>query len=173
MAAEAVLTDRAACEASKTLHPTSCTEVDENEVTKVRDVHGDRISEFVANGGDEEEIIRILLAMQHNGFSSGLYTELAIFNHSCDPNVIKFSTESSKSGASECWTTRPVAAGEELTIHYCAPGEATRATTQAYLKAQHNFECKCTVCESPVEEDASVAQSFEKWLDEVHHISCP
>jgi len=110
----------------------------------------------------------VLLALQHNGFSSGLYTQLSIFNHSCDPNTIKFSAKCSAGGArmSECWTTRPVQEGEELTIDYCPT--STQLESRIYLHAQHGFVCACPVCQavdSEAEEgQAGCIEAYEDWI---------
>ena len=121
-AAAAVLENPAALEASTTLHPLSLDDAQEGEADAMRKEHGERMVALLDKGepkSTESELVLLLLRLHHNGFASGLYTRLSIFNHSCDPNVIKFSTTSSTAGASECWTTKPVGAGEVLRARFC------------------------------------------------------
>jgi len=147
-AAALLILDGPGLEASRSLHPACQAEALPAEVVAVRELHQSRLQHHVDGGGDDEEVVRVLLALQHNGFSSGLYTQLSIFNHSCDPNTIKFSAKCSAGGArmSECWTTRPVQEGEELTIDYCPT--STQLESRIYLHAQHGFVCACPVCQA-------------------------
>jgi hypothetical protein len=48
---------------------------------------------------DVVTLLRLVMVVHCNGFASGLYLHLAIVNHSCRPNCIKF-TPPSASGAS-------------------------------------------------------------------------
>ena len=145
-----VLSDEEAFRASNSLHPKELADAEEDEIESMRSIHQARIEALLVNHieWNAEEVIRLLLALQHNGFASGLYTRLSIFNHSCKPNVIKFDTKTNTAGASECWTIRAVKAGEELCIHYCAPGDTTVKKTQNYLLEQHRFKCGCQVTPS-------------------------
>lgn len=92
-----------------------------------------------------EEIVRIALTLQHNGFSSGLYEKQCMFNHSCAPNCIKL-TPPGKHSPSEIWTTRPILAGDELVICYYNPVESSSSTVRSYLRSNHRFACKCSTC---------------------------
>lgn len=83
------------------------------------------------NRASEVDCARLLvaLALQHNGFGSGLYLQLAMVNHTCyAPNCIKTSPTGATAWASELWTIRDVRAGEQLFISYAQPlEELTRA----------------------------------------------
>ena len=121
-AAMVVLGNPPALHASTALHPLSLDTAEEGEADAMLEQHGPRMAalfEAQSECCSEQELVLLLLRLHHNGFASGLYTRLSIFNHSCEPNVIKFSTASSTVGASECWTTRPVKAGEATTLTLC------------------------------------------------------
>jgi hypothetical protein len=89
----------------------------------------------------ENDIYRMLLTLQYNGFDSGLYLHFCIFNHSEDPNCIKFRPANNKSRYSEARTTRFVRKGEALTIHYIEnPREVCHVTRRRILWEQHRFD---------------------------------
>lgn len=96
----------------------------------------------------ENELIRIGLVLQHNGFASGLYSELSMVNHSCDPNCIKFTPTASSFWSSEIWTIRSVKKGEELTICYVEPFETSPIRTREFLQMHHRFACHCSLCKT-------------------------
>lgn len=95
---------------------------------------------------------------------SGLYGDLCMINHSCRPNCIKFEPRPGSRGASEVWTTCPVAKGEELTICYIVPQETCTINAQEYLFGQHGFHCDCIICR------ASVALNNEEYTRKVKEI---
>lgn len=69
----------------------------------------------------------------------------SFFNHSCVPNTAGVSNVDMMGATVRFVTTRPVAAGEELTIAYChtdVPLEARRTT----LEVQYGFTCACPKC---------------------------
>lgn len=82
------------------------------------------------------DLIRILLALRYNGFQSGVYLHLAMINHSCYPNSVKFVPSRNYS---EVRTTQHVKAGEPLTISYL-PRISSFHTRQCDLWEQHMFE---------------------------------
>jgi hypothetical protein len=95
----------------------------------------------------ENDIYRMLLTMQYNGFDSGLYLHFCIFNHSEDPNCIKFRptdnnlVKETKFRYSEARTTRFVRKGDALTIHYIEnPREVCHITRRRILWEQHRFD---------------------------------
>ena len=100
-------------------------------------------------GVDRNEIIRLVLVLQHNGFESGLYRYLTILNHSCRPNCIKYAPSSSSFGASEIWTTEWVKKGDELFICYVEPNGQNPVSVRSYLWKNHRFECNCRRCLQP------------------------
>ena len=95
---------------------------------------------------DERDIKRLLLALRYNGFESGLYLHFAMFNHSEDPNCIKFRPAEDGGGGtarqySEARTTRHVRKGDALTISYLEnPREVCHATRRKVLWDQHRFD---------------------------------
>jgi len=84
---------------TKQLHPRTVDDMDVNEkdeLNRMIDNHehyGPTYLQYLSSTSaiDVEEIIRIGLVLQHNGFQSGLYSQQSLFNHSCDPNCIKLS----------------------------------------------------------------------------------
>lgn len=97
---------------------------------------------------DDTTRLRLALALQHNGFSSGLYVEHAMLNHSCDaPNCIRVSPSGATAFAGELWTTRAVTCGEQLLITYPQPREEqTSSALAAYLWQHHRFVCAAGTC---------------------------
>lgn len=154
---------------SKELHPQQLGDVDAEEVRKVEEMiaQGQVPAGILANlSVSREEMIRIYLTLQHNGFQSGLYHQLCLINHSCQPNCIKFEPRAGSRGASEVWTTKDVAAGEELTICYLHPMESSWQYAQDYLQTQHGFVCKCTRCQG-IGEEAVAGVQKDRDLEEV------
>jgi len=94
----------------------------------------------------ENDIYRMLLTLQYNGFDSGLYLHFCIFNHSEDPNCIKFRPtddlmDGTKSRYSEARTTRFVRKGDALTLHYIEnPREVSHVKRRRILWEQHRFD---------------------------------
>ena len=97
---------------------------------------------------DKIDVMRLLLALRYNGFTSGVYLHYAIFNHSDDnPNCIKFLPQTTDTPStsetqtySEVWTTQHVRKGQELTLHYLNPREVSHATRRWHLWDQHRFD---------------------------------
>jgi hypothetical protein len=89
------------------------------------------------------DIERIVLALRYNGLESGVYCHVAMLNHKCQPNCVKFLPDSEESdsppGCSEVRTTRPVQAGESLTISYM-PTIVSHASRRRHLWEQHRFD---------------------------------
>lgn len=82
------------------------------------------------------DLVRILLALRYNGFESGVYLYLAMLNHDSYPNCVKFAATKTYS---EVRTTRPVRAGEALTISYL-PALMSHASRRQHLWDQHLFD---------------------------------
>jgi hypothetical protein len=116
---------------------------------------------------DTNEILRVSLVLQHNGFSSGLYQLLCMINHSCEPNCVKFSPVRPNGWqcASEIWTSRDILAGEELTICYCASPEMTHTSRQEYLSAHHGFSCRCPRCVVSEQDEDGSSASYAMEID--------
>lgn len=108
----------------------------------------DRLSDYVqlardlnltCRNGSElvgQDIVRLLLALRYNGLESGVYKHVAMLNHDCHPNCVKFMPTS---GYSEVRTTRRVQPGESLTISYL-PRIVSHATRRRLLWEQHRFD---------------------------------
>jgi hypothetical protein len=139
-----------ALECSRVLYPQTAAECKLDECAEVRRLFetydaADLAKLAVAAGVSDVEVVRIALVLQHNGFNSGLYEKQCMFNHSCEPNCIKL-IPPGKHSASEIWTTRPVAANEELVICYYSPVESASQTIRQYLQVNHRFSCTCPKC---------------------------
>lgn len=90
------------------------------------------------NGSElsSRDILRLLLVLRYNGLESGVYRHVAMLNHDCRPNCVKFMPTS---GYSEVRTTRRVEMGESLTISYL-PRIVGHATRRRLLWDQHRFD---------------------------------
>ena len=146
---ETLCQDEKAVTATKSLHPQSLSDSEGGSIEAAKERIGTERLDAISKASDLDanEIIRIYLTLEHNGFNSGLYKELSLINHSCDPNCVKYSPKPGSLGGSEVWTTRPIKADEEFTICYCSPLETTQAPMRAYLLQQHKFQCQCLVCQ--------------------------
>jgi hypothetical protein len=82
------------------------------------------------------DILRLLLALRYNGLETGIYRHVAMLNHDCHPNCVKFRPTA---GYSEVRTTRHVSMGESLTISYL-PRIVSHATRRNHLWDQHRFD---------------------------------
>eukprot|EP01038_Epipyxis_sp_PR26KG_P004928 gene4928-6896_t len=143
------------------LHPMLLSDADEEEIQEANTfLENDLQIYFSKNNISEkqeienesvilskDEIIRIFLVLQHNGFTSGLYEYLSLVNHSCIPNCIKFSPKNkNKYGYSEIWSIKPIEKDEEITICYITPMEMITSSMQDYLTKHHRFQCNCPRC---------------------------
>jgi hypothetical protein len=139
-----------ALECSRVLYPQTVADCKVDECADVRRLFetydaADLAKLAVTAGVSDDEVVRIALVLQHNGFNSGLYEKQCMFNHSCEPNCIKL-IPPGKHSASEIWTTRSVAANEELVICYYSPVESASQTIRQYLQVNHRFSCTCPKC---------------------------
>lgn len=153
-----VIVDIDSYEVSKTLHPIHLKDADKDEINRAIEILTEDITKdiktAIQNSRNDsnfvitkDDILRVYLVLQHNGFGSGLYASLTMFNHSCDPNCIKYNPSVSSSGASEIWTTRDIKEGEELSICYCDPIEMPTSYMRNYLESHHRFICNCNRCQ--------------------------
>ncbi len=87
-----VCMNQKAIDTTKNLHPRILQHADNEEIVSAQEtVTLERLTEIAHESTLEtDEVLRIFLTLQHNGFSSGLYEFLSIANHSCQPNCIKF-----------------------------------------------------------------------------------
>ncbi|GMH69351.1 hypothetical protein TL16_g07222 [Triparma laevis f. inornata] len=125
------------------LHPVNLqTDVPQDEVSKIQAKYSSAISSLSSTSSlPPPTILRLLMTLICNGFESGVYGYLSIFNHSESPNCIKLQPNNNDSQPySEVRALRPIKEGEHLTISYVNPREQTFTTRQAYFKAQHFFD---------------------------------
>mmetsp|Transcript_22212 Transcript_22212/g.28753 ORF Transcript_22212/g.28753 Transcript_22212/m.28753 type:complete len:691 (+) Transcript_22212:21-2093(+) len=78
----------------------------------------------------------------------GIFPKVAYLNHSCKPNAIYTFRE----GVMAVRALAPIAAGEEITLHYIDLLQA-RADRQRELQVTRYFTCTCERCETPVDQD--------------------
>lgn len=85
-----------------------------------------------------EAVLLMILRMQFNAFSSGVYLRQAMINHCCTPNCAKFRrVDGSGRVWSEIVTVRDLPSGEEVTISYLDPIEQSWAAREKTFTAQH------------------------------------
>jgi hypothetical protein len=85
----------------------------------------------------EMDCLRILLAIRYNSLESGVYLHVAMLNHACQPNCVKFLPDGKS--YSEVRSTRPLHAGEPMTISY-VPRILSHASRRKHLYDQHRFD---------------------------------
>jgi hypothetical protein len=105
---------------------------------------------------DKSELLRLLCVLHFNGFGSGIYSHLAIVNHSCKPNCIK--TYVAKETCSHIYATEPIKAGTEITINYLKSSQMCRASRQQKLWKQFQFRCSCSICKLPLKGGAAALE---------------
>jgi hypothetical protein len=148
-------------EITQFLHPLTLTDAEPEEINKIQSFWSSikTSNRPSAHEVSSDELIRVALVLQHNGFTSGLYKYLSLVNHSCLPNCIKFSPSSSSSNKShwkylsEIWSVQPIRAGEEITICYIEKVEIPYQTMRNYLLLNHQFLCTCKRCKSDAAEE--------------------
>ena len=147
-ALESVCASELAVDATEFIYPQNYAEADAEEKANVAAIWGEdqllALSQRV--NVPRDEIVRRVLALQHNAFDTGLYKQLSMINHSCAPNCIKFAPNNSSGWASEIWTTQPVQRGAELTMSYRSPLETAVSAMRRFLQQHHRFHCLCTAC---------------------------
>eukprot|EP01135_Chromosphaera_perkinsii_P004726 Nk52_evm37s294 gene=Nk52_evmTU37s294 len=139
------------------LHPVCLEHVPPEHVDALKKKHKGIISDFLRRFAvlcdkkllSEDVIVRLLFALQYNGFSSGIYLHLAIFNHSCAPNCIKLALQAGQKdseGFSEVRAMKDIPKGSEFTISYLDPSDRSCWARQRELMHQFEFECACSLC---------------------------
>jgi len=96
-----------------------------------------------------DSLLRCYFALTCNGFDSGIYGYLSIFNHSEFPNCIKF-PPTKDVPYSEIRTIRKIEKGEHLTISYMNPREQSINRRRKYFLSQHNFDISTEISNLPV-----------------------
>ena len=104
---------------------------------------GAKACEYVARrGGDPArvlQLLRLVLGMRFNAFSSGVYRTFWYVNHACRPNCVKLLVQP-PGGLSELVAVRSIAVDEEITISYLDPPERSLAARRRALLFQHLFD---------------------------------
>ncbi|XP_055316538.1 SET and MYND domain-containing protein 4 [Sitodiplosis mosellana] len=83
-------------------------------------------------------------ARQTVAIGAGLYTTLALFNHSCNPSIVRYF----KNTAAHVIAIRNLKSGEQISENY-GPlySQNTREERQKKLKDFYWFDCACEACE--------------------------
>jgi len=149
IALEGVCASELAVNATEFIFPQDYSEADDEEKRNVANIWGeDRLQQLAERVQvPRDELVRRVLALQHNAFDTGLYKWLSMINHSCAPNCIKFAPSNSSGWASEIWTTRAVPKGGELTMSYRSPLETAASAMRLFLQQHHRFRCVCAACQ--------------------------
>lgn len=80
-----------------------------------------------------------------------LFPEIALFNHSCEPNVqLTFSMNESKEFIASARVLKPVKRGEQLFIQYIASEDMPISRFGAAMRKRWGFECGCPICRSRI-----------------------
>ena len=93
----------------------------------------------------ELTVRRLASVFWHNCFPEGVCPELALFNHSCDPNCA-YRVDWDDNCAFVMRTNRAVNKGEELCINYLCTTDGPLAVRQELLHKGWQFWCKCDLC---------------------------
>lgn len=110
----------------------------------------------------EDGLLRLLLAAQCNGFGTGLYTHMSMFNHSCSPNAVGV-TEVVAAATTDDATARGltheeveacvvrandnIPSGTAVTISYLRPLEQSYTRRRRLLRESFGFDCSCARCD--------------------------
>lgn len=108
---------------------------------------------------------------------SGLYPFCSMFNHSCDPNVVRHSLNGSRVVVT---ALKAIRKGDQLFDNYgCHYATMEKTQRQSYLWEQYRFRCACQACqgnfqlfqlnqEEPITfvDDVIVTEAIR---DEIHH----
>ena len=116
-----------------------------------------------------DKLLQLVFAMQSNAFFSGIFLHSSIFNHSCQPNCVKFNP-SPENPVSEVRASRWIRKGEPLTISYIHPLEQSLSTRQAQFRTQFGFTCGCARCEADKPMDEGQFSTLETQLDHVDEL---
>ena len=97
----------------KNLHPVDLrSDVPQLEVEKIRKKYSSSVAKLSQSSSiPPENILRLLMTLICNGFNSGVYGYLSIFNHSESPNCIKLQPND-EVNYSEVRAIRPIKQGE-------------------------------------------------------------
>ena len=93
---------------------------------------------------------------------SGLYALACRMNHACKPNARYVWRPDLKREL--VFATRPIRAGDEITVTYLAE-YAPQAARKLRLLEEFRFECKCSACEDPARDLNAQEQSDARMLE--------
>eukprot|EP00038_Savillea_parva_P011564 m.198415 g.198415 ORF g.198415 m.198415 type:complete len:320 (-) comp20439_c0_seq1:77-1036(-) len=152
------------------LHPRQLSDLDSETVAKAYKTHEEALTKLCegphGSGLSRADALRLLLVCQFNGFHSGLYCRLAMINHMCQPNCVKFTpTDGSGNTESEIVAVQDIEPDEEITISYLTPFELSWARRDEIFREQHLFP----VGPSPFDADLDAPPNprLEALLDEL------
>ncbi|RKP34357.1 hypothetical protein BJ085DRAFT_23803 [Dimargaris cristalligena] len=80
---------------------------------------------------------------------SGLYLVSSYVTHSCQPNTVPVFPKGTHKLALKA--TRPIKAGEELSMSYIVPQDRSAEARQEELVEKYRFRCSCPACETESE----------------------
>ncbi|KAF0697240.1 Aste57867_12068 [Aphanomyces stellatus] len=130
------------------LHPVVLEDLPATLLDAARDEYTAPLTALLAKFNRTDDVdrwLQVVLGMQCNAFSSGVFLHTAMFNHDCNPNCVKFTPESAMS-VSEVRAAKAIKKGEQLFISYLYPREQSRERRQKQLTRQFGFECVCPMC---------------------------
>ncbi|RHY95482.1 hypothetical protein DYB37_003457 [Aphanomyces astaci] len=160
------------------LHPVVLEDLPATLLDAAHDEYTASLTALLARYGrdsDDNAIVRrwlqVVLGMQCNAFTSGVFLHTAMFNHDCNPNCVKFTPESALS-VSEVRAAKAIKQGDQLFISYVYPREQSRERRQAQLVRQFGFTCRCPMCGrgdsfSAPPQSSETPQGADKTLDEI------
>jgi hypothetical protein len=159
----------------RALHPRQLGEVDAEHLARLRKMYQGLYREVSAQAvaratglEDPDEFLRLVCAFHFNGFATGIYVHLAMINHSCAPNCVKWGARDGIAH-SEVRATRRIRKGEEITISYLVPAMRSREARHRALRGQFQFDCTCVLCahcpdaleQGPAEQAALLESALE------------
>jgi hypothetical protein len=134
------------------LHPRSVDEIDPDNLLSLKKMYQWLFKQVCASetakavGLDNaDEFIRLVCSLHFNGFATGIYLHLAMINHSCAPNSVKWGARDGIAH-SEVRATRRIRAGEEITVSYLVPAMRSKTARHCALAGQFKFTCTCELC---------------------------
>ncbi|EQC36261.1 hypothetical protein SDRG_06366 [Saprolegnia diclina VS20] len=130
------------------LHPVRLTDLPSPLLSAAHAQYTNPLQSVLSNhkrSGEFDKWLQVILGMQCNAFTSGVFLHTAMFNHDCNPNCVKF-TPLTSLGVSEVRAARFIPKGDQLMISYIYPREQSRGRRQAQLQKQFGFGCQCALC---------------------------
>jgi hypothetical protein len=129
-----------------TLHPVSIGDVPQNHYAALLEEYSPHFDMLFASAAEHgckvssrDQLFLLLCRLRFNCFSSGLYLNSSLVNHSCNPNCSKFSRTHTAFSLplTEFVATRDISEGEEITITYFGNVELSHRSRSMRFLAQH------------------------------------